>query len=203
MHQPTSSRLSPIVSTDSRNSPDERRTLYSAHYNLPTGSTPIPANALAINAEIAGEVQRRRETRRKQIINVSIAILCIVMTALCVTWLLVLIATKHQKATEFDVNGVANDKNIAASERKVPLKNIAGTPSSPIPDKNALPWGVPQGWWRRGPDNRWYYYRLIGPSVPYKPKKRKDKRNDKNKNKLNTNNNNHASKKSPLIQKQG
>jgi predicted nucleic acid-binding Zn ribbon protein len=82
MHQSTSSRLSPIASIDSRNSSDERRTLYAPHQNVVSSSTPIPANALAINAEIAGEVERRREKRRKQIINVSIVILGIVMIAL-------------------------------------------------------------------------------------------------------------------------
>lgn len=197
MHQSTSSRLSPITSTDSRNAPDERRTLYSAHYNAPSGSTPIPANALAINAEIAGEMQRRREARRKQIINVSIVILGIVMITLWVTWLLVWVTRKHKRTTKLDANGVASDNNIAASERKDPLKSVAGI-SAPLPDINALPWGVPQGWWRKGPDSKWYYYRLIGPSVPYKPKKQKVKQNGKNT--LNTNN--HTARKPPLIQKQ-
>lgn len=200
MHQSTSSRLSPIASIDSGNGPDERRTLYAPHQTIVSSSTPIPANALAINAEIAGEVQRRREKRRKQIINVSIAILGIVMIALCVTWLLVWVAKRHQRAAEFAVNGVATDNNIATSEKKVPLRNIVGI-SPPLPDKNAMPWDVPRGWWRKGPDNRWYYYRLIGPSVPYKPKKRRDKRG--NKDRLNTNNNKQIDKKPPPIQKQG
>jgi hypothetical protein len=183
MHQSTSSRLSPIASIESGNGTDERRTLYPSSYSSNVNSTPIPANALAINAEIAGEVRRRREVRKRQIINVMIAILVIVMMTMCVTWLVLWMARRLQRSEGIGVNNVASD------EYKKPARNGKMEPASSLLDKKATSWNVPQGLWRKGSDDKWYYYRLIGPSVPYKPRMQRGKRT-----RLNTNNNYNAKK---------
>lgn len=132
------------ASTLSIGSAEERRTLFTHPTSAPA---PIPANALAVNAEIAEQSRRKRSEKRQKFITVLLVLLMIVAIIACVCTVAVYLSRKMQVSDEMFAGTLKSQQGNQVL--------FAGKKSR-----------VPKGLWRLGSDGEWYYYSLVGPTRP-------------------------------------
>lgn len=128
------------VSTLSVGSLEERRTLF-AH----PASAPIPANALAVNAEIAEQSRLRRSKRQSRLISVLLVLLMIVAIIACVCAVTVYLSRRMQGGGKMRAGTLKSQR-----AKRVLFAGKKGK--------------APKGLWRLGSDGEWYYYSLVGPA---------------------------------------